>query len=492
MRGFIYIYSKAADLNVDTDALQRKIDDLKNVNHLFDVYTSKKMKGLYYTNESRDVLNSESQKDDGQVSLIGQYAVDEKQIISRLVNATEEERLRYVSDLSGAFAMGYADFLSDSLEFYTHIFRIDNIFLYESDSIIVAGTDPLLVSAASDPVYFKPKVEVKNAVSFLMNGYFADEKTLFKDVRALPPNSQIKIQNDQVDFNSIDDSIDKIFTQAPSRDLNDRLKEDFVNAYKMIPENIKINLGVTGGKDSRLALLGLLDSGYEVSTVTRGFDSNPDVIIAKEITKKLKLDHKVVEPKISGEQGLNVNIEKRALQAMIATSGQVYGYEGISFNPKYTGGQSVSGVGALTLKGGYSNLNHLKPRDSTAELEKRFAPFRDILKDDVYDDYAEHLKKLGEDDFQKAQYKHALFYRNGRWTSGTRLAKSYSSVIHSPFYDNRLTKTAIAIDKKSLDNGFIQYTLTKKLDPEIANMKLAASRWGFEARQPVKPEGYRA
>src|SRR5699024_12816186 len=94
MRGFIYIYSKAADLNVDTDALQRKIDDLKNVNHLFDVYTSKKMKGLYYTNESRDVLNSESQKDDGQVSLIGQYAVDEKQIISRLVNATRSEERR--------------------------------------------------------------------------------------------------------------------------------------------------------------------------------------------------------------------------------------------------------------------------------------------------------------------------------------------------------------------------------------------------------------
>src|SRR5699024_10165913 len=105
-------------------------------------------------------------------------------------------------------------------------------------------------------------------------------------------------------------------------------------------------------------------------------------------------------------------------------------------------------------------------------------------------EYKKFLKNLVTSDFQNAQYKHALFYRNGRWTSGTRLAKSYSSDIYSPFYDNHFSKNIMRIEKNHLDNGFIQYTLTNKLNEEISKLPLVASRWGFEKDQPIKPENY--
>src|SRR5699024_11103880 len=112
---------------------------------------------------------------------------------------------------------------------------------------------------------------------------------------------------------------------------------------------------------------------------TRGFFDNPDVQIAKELTTKLELEHKVIEPKILDSKGMNVNVENKALQAMIATSGQIYGYENIKYQPEYKGNIGVTGVAALTMKGGYSNLNDLKPQDPYKEMIKRFLPLEELL-----------------------------------------------------------------------------------------------------------------
>src|SRR5699024_9377333 len=108
-----------------------------------------------------------------------------------------------------------------------------------------------------------------------------------------------------------------------NKKINNTIKENYIDAFKAVPKTSSINIGVTGGKDSRLALLGLLEAGYDVKTNTRGFSDNPDVIVAEKLTQKLNLTHKINEPKILDSKGMNVNLEMKALQAMIATSGQV-------------------------------------------------------------------------------------------------------------------------------------------------------------------------
>src|SRR5699024_3621816 len=154
------------------------------------------------------------------------------------------------------------------------------------------------------------------------------------------------------------------------------------------------NIGVTGGKDSRLALLGLLEAGYNVNTNTRGFLDNPDVKMAEKITKKLGLTHRIIEPKILSSKGMSVNLEKKALEAMIATSGQVYGYENIRLQPVYKGNVGVTGVAALTMKGGYSNLNNLSPKDPYKEILKRFLPLEELLVEGKSEKYKQTLRDL--------------------------------------------------------------------------------------------------
>src|SRR5699024_6052201 len=311
----------------------------------------------------------------------------------------------------------------------------------------------------------------------------ADETTLFKDVKVMPPNSVMTVNSQGIEIDELDNSYNELFTEKPNKIINDQIKENYIEAFKAVPQEVDINIGVTGGKDSRLALLGLLEAGYNVKTNTRGFKDNPDVQMAQKLTEKLGLDHKVIEPKIMDSKGMTVNIEKRALQSMIATSGQVYGYENIQYQPKYKGNVGVTSVAALTMKGGYSNLNNVSPKSSYDELIKRFLPLDDLLIKGKSENYKNMLRKLGEDDFQVAQFKHAMLYRNGRWTSGTRLAKSYSSDVYSPYYDNLFTKSIMKIQKRFLDNGFTQYTLMNKLNKELSLFPLVGSRWGFEKEQ---------
>src|SRR5699024_4041285 len=274
----------------------------------------------------------------------------------------------------------------------------------------------------------------------------------------------------------IEQSYDEMVNHTAKKEIKQQIKENYIEAFKAVPKDASINIGVTGGKDSRLALLGLLEAGDNVKTNTRGFLDNPDVQMAQKLTEKLGLEHRIMEPKILDSKGMNINIEKKALQSMIATTGQVYGYENIQYQPDYKGNVGVTGVAALTMKGGYSNLNNVSPKSTYDELVKRFLPLENLLVKGKSDKYKETLRELAKDDFQVAQFKHAMFYRNGRWTSGTRLAKSYSSDMYSPYYDNLFTKSIMKIEKRFLDNGFTQYTLMNKLNKELSLFPLVGSR----------------
>lgn len=487
MKGFLYVLQKDS-IEHDSNLVTSKINELKQTNHFFEFRENERLKCYFYTNEPnvslKPINNSKF------ITPIGQYVKNIKKITKDLANLEDFEIRNYVSELRGAFAIGLADFVKNEVRLLTHIFRIDNIFYIENKEHIVVGTDPLIVSAISNSKNLTPEVEIKNCVSFLMNGFFADEKTLFKGVEVMPANSEIIINDEGILIRPIDNSLDKISSLNLTEEHIENLEVDYIKAFKAIPENKSIDIGITGGKDSRLALLGLLNSGYKVKTNTRGFKDNPDVIMGEKIAKHLGLDHKINQARIMSEKGLTINLEEKTLDSMIATSGQVYGYEAIKHNPSFKGDIGVTGVAALSMKGGYSNLNGINTKKPENEMVKRFLPLDNLLLKDASKEYREFLERLGSNGFQNAQYKHALLYRNGRWTSGTRLAKSYSSDIYSPYYDNQFTKMIIKIDKENLDNGLVQHLLTKKLDKDIADLPIVGTRWGFEKEGPINPGDY--
>src|SRR5699024_8917513 len=124
---------------------------------------------------------------------------------------------------------------------------------------------------------------------FFELGYFGDENTPFDGVKAVPANTHIKVENHKVTYNDIDDSYHKTTTF----DLDENHLEDIVNtllnSFNILSNLDTVNIGLTGGKDSRLILLSLLEQGFKVNAFTNGFEDHPDVLIAQELANHLKV-----------------------------------------------------------------------------------------------------------------------------------------------------------------------------------------------------------
>lgn len=490
MRGFLHIFNKN-DNNIEPNSVKNTINILKEHTHRIAHKSNTRIDSYYYTNEDSERLNSLNFSDQYGITLIGQYMGPEVNIIKSIIEKDGPELDRYISNMSGVFAIAYSNFQYDFIKLYMHISRIENVFYSESNDRIVIGTDPIIVSAISSTNLI-PETDINNIPAFLTQGHFTDETTVFKNVQAVPPNSKLTVSNNQIDIKLIDGTFDTMSSVKATKDVMDDLKEEYLNTFKILPDVNKLNIGLTGGKDSRLSLLGLLHNNFNVNAVTRGFEDHPDVIIAKQIAEILRIEHSVNKPKLNEERKMIVNPMKKSLEAMKATSGQVYGYENIALRPEYKGSIGVTGVAALTLKGGYGYLANTAPQNSAKELIRRFSGMDHLLVDGASQKFHEYLKEFSLEDFQMTQLKHAVYYMNGRWTSDTRLSKSYSGDLYSPFYDNQLIKKIIKIQHDSLANGYAQYTLTKKLNPEIANLPLASDRWPFEKNGPRHPKSFGA
>src|SRR5699024_7567229 len=265
MKGFLQIYYKY-NLKSRSEIITKKIDEIKDCDHYYRINENDKICSIEYNNESQykavDFTNNKK------VTLIGQFIKNESQLARKICILDNQKLINYISELRGAFAIALTDYKSNSMSFFTHIFRIDNIFYFENENEVIVGTDPLIVSAVSNDD-LKPKIDIDNSVSFLMNGFFADETTLFKDVKVMPPNSVMTVNSQGIKIDELDNSYSELFNEKPNKIINNQIKENYIEAFKAVPQEVDINIGVTGGKDSRLALLGLLEAGYNVKTNTR-------------------------------------------------------------------------------------------------------------------------------------------------------------------------------------------------------------------------------
>src|SRR5699024_5546301 len=125
MKGFIYIYQKK-NFKHSYNNIIKKIDALKGTKHSFIVKENDKIISLLYSNEKNP--HEYNFKNSRHISTIGQFVDDEQVVINQLTKLKDSDLIKYVSNLRGAFALAIADYKENSMTFFTHIFRIHNIF----------------------------------------------------------------------------------------------------------------------------------------------------------------------------------------------------------------------------------------------------------------------------------------------------------------------------------------------------------------------------
>ena len=415
---------------------------------------------------------------------IGQYTVSKQELERKMINQTDEENRKTIQDLAGTFLVAKGNLKSKSIDVYTHITRIENAYLYESNEVIVIGSDPLIVSGVSNR-NMKPIFDSKNFTSFFELGYFGDENTPFDGVKAVPANTHIKVENHKVTYKDIDDS----YHQTTTFDLDENHLEDIVNtllnSFNILTNLDTVNIGLTGGKDSRLILLSLLEQGFKVNAFTNGFEGHPDVLIAQELANHLKVSHEVKSPLIQDNQTMDIGLYDRLLNTMISTSGQIFAYENISPLSDFRGHVTLSGVGGEILRGGYPVFGDLKRKMNKSGIIRKFYKYTDYYKD-RNNRYEEFLDNYIDNDqnYLTNLYFHYLRYRMGRWAGDSRYGKSYIANSYMPFIDNQLVKRVMNANESDLFSGKLQFKIMQKLDKDSANIRYANNRFHFDSNGP--------
>src|SRR5699024_7096332 len=367
MEGYIHLYSKKSPLQIENQSIMNIINSYKGTSHHFNIKKNSKILGVYFTNEYntyhyQSIANN-------LFCPVGQFTIDKNIIQETLHISSLGHRLEFVSKLSGAFSISSVDFNNNVIHIYTHVVRAESVYIYEDDDLVIVGSDPLLISILSNSD-LKPTLDPSNFISYFEQGYFADELTPFNNVKCLPANSYIKIQP-QVEISNIDNTFDTAFTYSDSEELLSEITENFIKAFDIISDKSSTVLSsLTGGKDSRVILLALLEKGYKVNTRTTGFTDHPDVVVAKKLAEILDVPHKTNEKVLNSKNQLAVNLEKRLLATTKASSVLLSAYDTVTTKTEFNDSYNFNGVAALVITGGFNKFNH-QVKSTPADSLKR-------------------------------------------------------------------------------------------------------------------------
>ncbi|WP_052256868.1 hypothetical protein [Salinicoccus sp. YB14-2] len=488
MEGFLHIYNKSHSNKIKKDVYEKIINTYKDTRHFFKILSNNKITSIYYTNEHKNYpYSSDSNR---LFCPVGQFAIDKIQLQSQIFSLSSSQVRKVISNLSGAFGISTVDLESEIIDVYTHVVRAEGVFIFENSEKIIVGTDPLIVSVFSSDK-LEPDFDASNFISFFEQGYFADENTPFKNVVSLPPNTHVQI-NKEVNYTDLDNTYDTAFQGLPTEDFFNEISTNFLNSFDIVQDKSKtIRSGLTGGKDSRLVLLALINKGFNIQTHTTGFPDHPDVIIAQQLAELLEIPHKVKSRTLKEDNSINVNLEKRIKEITTVSSGLITAYDSIATNTTFKDGTNFNGVAASVITGGFNKFSHKVNANMADALKKPLYKFSNYYNesDNKYSRFLEEFSNKN-DDLGTLLHLFFLKYRTGRWTSDSRIAKSYSSNSYSVFLDNQLTKSAMKLNMKDLRKEIIHYKLIEQLNPSILKVPFNRYRFAFEENGPSSPNDY--
>lgn len=484
MKGFVFINNKNKISSSPDEMKEHVINNLKGIKHEFKIISNNNMSLIYYTNEADDF--SSLTNNNIIACPIGQFVTDKNQLIQNMLYLDDVEKRKLISELQGTFLLAFGNLNENRIDVFTHVTRIESAYFFESKDCIVIGSDPIIVSAMSNDKLV-PEFQPSNFVSFFELGYFADEKTPYKDVRCLPENSHIIIENNYLSIYNIDDSYSNIFKEDINEDYITDLTDVFLKSLNIVPRDTKLTLGLTGGKDSRLIFTSLLKQGFDLDAFTFGFAESPDVVIAKEMAKYYGIQHTTKSPTVNDSQSIEIDLIKRLTDSMKATSGQIYAYENIHPLSDYKQKITVNGVAGEVLRGGYIIPPSYSTKTDKKHIINKFYRYSDLYIEPS-NDYYHHLLdiKNNDDDYLISLYKQYLKYKCGRWSSDSRNGKGYLAENYMPFLDNQLVKLVMKAKPHNHYSGKLQFDLLKNIDDKSVKFRFETSRFNFEKSVPLE------
>jgi len=319
------------------------------------------------------------------------------------------------------------------------------------------------------------------------------DETPFEGVAALPAASTIRAVGSTVQV------IDRR-RPLPPTERRDRLTATEVDALAaaitaavepLRRHSLRPELGLSGGRDSRMVAAALHAAGIPFDASTRGFDDQPDAIVARLVAAALGVQkHRVWAPKRRG-QGDRVEVEhplERAHRAVWIGEGMNSALDDLNGSAGFRVAPRLSGSGGEIIRGGYLyNQQDLSPRAIRIRIERLFTSGSQLLRDEANERAQRALRQwtatAGPDHAERLAALY-LQYRVGRWRVGPRTSTLLNWTYYHPLLDNRVVRLAAGLPALARWNEQAVHALITRLAPRLRDLPLEGHRWRYEQARP--------
>ncbi|WP_242908086.1 asparagine synthase-related protein [Actinomadura terrae] len=409
------------------------------------------------------------------------------------------------SELGGVFSIFRAG--AKGAEAATAMARVCPVYHAESGGLRVMGSRALLVHLVAQAVRTgredpEVELEVEALHPLVRHGFYCNDDTPFRGVRALPAGSLIRAMPGEP----------TVVRQQPSpptqetprngkgrRELVRPLAEALVaSAAPLARHRDPVTLALSGGRDSRLMAAVLKAAGVAFTASTHGFADAPDVILGTRVAQALQIEHHV-ELTVPEDRKEFVEVQHplaRTHDLIRMCEGMNSAYESVNRYRPYTLAPRTSGSGGETLRGGFLYdqddissdglqkrvrlIFHAAERFMTSTAKERAAV--------EHLPWAERARSDGFDVLDKLY----LHYRTGRWIVGSHTATLMNSPYYHPFFDNRVVREALALSAEWRRSEYPFYLLIQELAEPLAAIPPEGKRWRFDRGRAPRFFGRRA
>jgi asparagine synthase (glutamine-hydrolysing) len=388
--------------------------------------------------------------------------------------------LEYIHDLDGEFIIYMLDKKGENHFVINDYLGRLPVYIYNDRLFIVTRDIYILDKITTGLIY-----EEEAVYQFLRIGYPLGDRTLFQDVKRLPPASllnlnkaKVKLENNALDLsaleasntvNSPEEELYEVFRQA----LDRRLRREE-----------KVVLSMSGGLDSRLIMGEIVKNKYQVDFATFNYDNTiigNDVAVVKQLAR-----HYIKSPQLIELQEWMPELTDE----LITLKGGM-NYAGMSFILDFLKQMAAKYGLMLTGDGGDKTLPGLFPMKKITS--NGLAGY--ILKSNTYttardtDNYvifgvAEYEKNLKEyinsmpGKNTGLKYKHFLIYERAlNWLfEGEDRNRNYIWST-TPFYHPKFFRLVHSIPEKYKKNFNLFRKFSNRVDPQLN--KINNANWGF-------------
>lgn len=328
--------------------------------------------------------------------------------------------------------------------------------------------------------------------SMIRQGYFLSDETPYSGVTALGPSSSLVIRGGtrSIKATPLPEASPIPASPKEKRAAVARLGDALVAAVEPLRLTSEpVNLALTGGRDSRLMAALLHAARIPFRATTNGLDSHPDVVIARLIAGRLKIEHTVIPPVRTERKDavLVPHPSERAYEVLRTCEGMTSAYESIVEYLPYSSKPTMSGQSGEILRGGFlysqgQTTDKAMRRRVNDFFLKNESLFTDQANAHARELAAPWLARVGQNPWEVLDHMYVT-YRVGRWHAAARAGSLRRGDPVQPFLDNRVVVEALGLDQRWRHSEEVVYELIRRFAPALRKFELEGTPWRFSADQ---------